>query len=516
MPGPDVAACPTPTNKPTFESACTTSACVPFDNPTRNTLCDAGGTNCPTATPVPTPMADSGAPPFDSGAPTDAGAPADSGSTDVDSGVAVDSGPPLPPNCSTLTTGPAGGALPSTVLYASGSTAIQPYVARIAQVLESLNIATVIYQGAGSCVGVNAILNGSTLKSIAKTATYYDPVLNNGVVQTGTCTIDVPTAVPDLGISDVFPSTCDPQYASQGLPTNVGLFAGPVQVMEFVVPVNSMQTSISSEAAYMVYGFGAGSGVSPWTDPNFLLQRSATSGTQNMVGASINLLPSQFVWNGVKNASGTGIVTGITNVTKGLLVDGGAPATPLTQSNIDSTLGILASDVADANRMVLKPLAFQDVGESCGWYPDSTKASFDKKNVRDGHYPIWGPSHFLAYVDANGNPNKQEVKTLIDALNGANTQVLATLDIIQFYATSHIIPECAMHVSRTSDGKDYTAFSPPTSCSCYYDLQATGQVHATQCIPCKKDSDCTSAPNGATQCVSWGIPAVGYCEPPGK
>jgi len=509
----DGCAATAPSSKAQFESACTGATCVPFDNATRNTLCDAGGTVCPPPMPV-VAAVDSGTDAAPDASAADAG---DDGGGESDA-APVDAGPPPPPNCSTLTVGPAGGSLPSNFIYATGSTAIQPYVGRVAQVLESLNIATVIYLGAGSCLGVSSMLNGTPLVANGKTASYYDSALSaSGAVQSGTCTVDLPTKVPDLGISDVFPATCDPQLATSGLPSNLGDFSGPVQVMEMVVPVTSQQTSISSEAAYMVWGFGAHSGVAPWTDPTFLLQRSATSGTENMIGAAIGLPPATDVWFGVKNGSSSNIVTGITDVTHGLLVDGGTPASPLTQANIDSTLGILASDVADSNRQVLKPLAFQDVGESCGWFPDSTQTSFDKKNVRDGHYPIWGPSHFIAYVDSNGNPVDGNVKTLIDALNGENTQVLASLDIVQFYATSHIVPTCAMHVSRASDGQSYSSYAPQTSCSCYYDLTATGQVDPTECVSCTRASDCAGSTTGATECVlAFGIPPVGFCEPPGQ
>ena len=517
LPPPPPDACATaPTSKPQFESACTSGACTPFPNATRNPRCDAGGTACPEAprlTP-PLPGADAGA--------TDAGQGGTDAADDGDDAAPADAappdaGPPPPPDCSTLTLGPAGGALPATFIYATGSTAIQPYVARVAQVLEDLGIATVIYLGAGSCLGVDAILQGYPLKTNGKTATYYDPNLSaGGAVQSGTCTVDLPAKVPDLGISDVFPTTCDPQLVTSGLPGNVRDFSGPVQVMELVVPATSTQTSISAEASYMVWGFGGGSGVSPWTDPSFLLQRSATSGTENMVGAAIGLPPAVYAWSGIKNAGSTNVVAAITNVTRGLLVDGGVPAAPLTQENVDSTLGILASDVADGNRQVLKPLAFQDVGQTCGWFPDSTQTSFDKKNVRDGHYPIWGPSHFIAYVDANGNPVNPRVKELIDALNGEDTRVLAHLDIVQFYATSHVVPACAMHVSRASDGQDYSPFAPPTSCSCYYDLAATGQVDPAKCVSCKSSADCAAAPDGARSCVlAFGIPPVGFCEPSG-
>ena len=295
----------------------------------------------------------------------------------------------------------------------------------------------------------------------------------------------------------------------------MGLFSGPVQTMEFVVPVTSTQSSISNEAAYMVWGFGAGSGVAPWTDPSFLLQRSATSGTENMIGAAINLPPSAYVWSGVKNASSTNIVTDITNVNKMHFIDGGSGSIASERGRV--RWGILASDVADANRQVLKPLAFQDTGRIV-----RLVSGLDPELLRQAERPgrslpnLGTFSIFIAYVDTNGNPINANVKTLIDALNGENTAVLATLDVVAFYASSHIVPTCAMHVARASDGQDYSSFAPPTSCSCYYDLKATGQVDPTECVSCTKSSDCVSAPGGKTQCVtSFGIPPVGYCEPPG-
>jgi hypothetical protein len=477
-----------PMDKQQFESACTNASCQPFDNPGRNTNCE-GGTICPA---LPTP---------DAGATTtpDAGAPI------PDGGV----------SCFSLTQGPAGGVMPQPIVYATGSTAIQPYMARIAQVLESLNIGSVVYLGSGSCLGVNAMLNGTPLQQVSiqnkatipPQATYYDSVLNNGQVQSGTCYLDNPIPLPDLGISDVFPTTCDPQLISQGgLPNTLHDFFGPVQTMELVVPSTSMEQSVSTEALYMVFGFGAGSGVTPWTNPGYLEVRASSSGTQNMIAATIGVPATQ--WQGVANSSSTGVLDAIIDVAKGLNVDGGAgePSYP------DETMGILASDVADPSRMYLKPLALQDVGQSCGWYPDSTQTAFDKQNVRDGHYPIWGPSHLIAAVNTTGAPVNPAVTTVINALNGADTMVDGTLDVIQFYASSHIIPECAMHVQRTEDGHDYAPFAPTVSCSCYYDLEATG---ATSCKPCKTDPDCADA-GASTTCQTFGIPPVGYCEPPGN
>jgi hypothetical protein len=491
-----------PQDKPQLESACTNASCQPFDNASRNPGCMEGGTVCPALFVPEAGAQDTGAPDASS---SDAGT--------AEAGAPGDGGPTLP-SCFHLPGGPKGGTLPAPILYATGSTAIQPYMARVAQVLENLGIASVVYLGAGSCFGVNAMLNPQQypLRSIGATATYYDSELDpTGAVQSGTCAIDDDgSTLADLGISDVFPTTCVPALAAQGgLPNNLHDFFGPVQVMEMVVPATSSQTSISAQAAYMVWGFGSGSGVAPWTDDAFLLQRSASSGTQNMIAAAIGVPAAQ--WHGLHNAGSGNVLAAISNVASGKGIDGGPSSDPHA---VDKTMGILASDVADGNRQVLKPLAFQDVGESCGWFPDSTAASFDKQNVRDGHYPIWGPSHLIASVESNGTvTNPAAVKTLIDAMNGQNAKVLGTLDVIQFYAKSHIIPTCAMHVQRAQDGHDYQPYAPATSCSCYYDLQATGQ---TSCVPCKQDADCAGAPGGATTCVNvFGVPPVGYCEPPG-
>ncbi len=56
----------------------------------------------------------------------------------------------------------------------------------------------------------------------------------------------------------MFPTTCVPALVAQGgLPNNLHDFYGPVQTMEMVVPATSPETSISSEAAYMVWGSAA-------------------------------------------------------------------------------------------------------------------------------------------------------------------------------------------------------------------------------------------------------------------
>jgi hypothetical protein len=124
--------------------------------------------------------------------------------------------------------------------------------------------------------------------------------------------------------------------------------------------------------------------------------------------------------------------------------------------------------------------------------------------VRNGHYPIWGPSHFYNRVSGS-QPLNANAQTFIDDLSGITP--LPGIDLIALYAANSVIPTCAMHVTRTSDGAGYTAFTPPTSCNCYYDFQATG---STSCKVCSGPSEC---PSSVPVCNKFNNLSTGYCEP---
>jgi hypothetical protein len=89
------------------------------------------------------------------------------------------------------------------------------------------------------------------------------------------------------------------------------------------------------------------------------------------------------------------------------------------------------------------------------------------------------------------------------------------LDLLQTYVQRHVVPLCAMHVTRSSDGEDYIPYKPPVSCSCFYDFLTRGTA-PPECKTCSISSDCTNAPNGRTVCNVFGTPPQGYCEVPGQ
>ncbi len=470
-PGPQLDACVAGTGRQSLEQSCTSSVCVPYAGVLPS--CDGG--LCPLAAPPAMEAVDGGA---ESGAVS----PPDGGS---DGGVSAAPEGGLLPSCSQV------GADPSSVIYVTGSTALASFIGEVSSALAGS--VTVVYQQSGSCVGVHSALDPAdfALSSSNGAATYYTA---SGAQQS--CELDPSEhLVADIGASDVFYSTCYlGQAATPPLPASVGENFGPVQIMNFAVPQSSTQKSISLTAAYYVFGFGGDPyRVAPWTDPAQLQIRNANSGTQALIAAAIGVPPA--LWAGVNH--GTSADVGAALVAAG---QGGSQAT------VDSALGILASDYLLQNAQVLRGLAVQDKNTACGYYPNSTAFARDNANARDGHYPLWGPSHFYARVDPATNlPLKPGVSQFVDGLNGLAP--LPGLDLVAEYAAKGLVPECAMHVTRANDGGDYSPFKAPVTCNCYFDLNATGE---TSCQPCMANSDC---PSTAPNCNKFGPqPQQGYCD----
>jgi hypothetical protein len=456
----------TPTTTSEFLNACTAARCTPFPDASRLSKLEPDG-GLP-ALPL-LAVGDAGAVDGSVSAAADAGSPSEAGSRDAgadDAGLVACSSLPNP-------------------IYATGSTAIAPFLGTIAQVVARPDAqgrsVTVVYQAQGSCLGVDAILNATP---VTQTATYWDPNVANVSQAALTCALSPGGNVVDLGVSDVFATTC---FDLPGdLPANIGDFFGPVQIMTFAVPEGSSEATISAAAAYLVYGFGAAGGVAPWTNETLIEQRSAASGTQNMIARAIGVPAA--LWHGETNATSQAVLNAL------------LAAGMQGSSSASAAIGILGTDYADGARGQVRVLAFQAYGQQCAFYPDSTATSEDKANVRDGHYPIWGPLHLLARLTSQGVTTSATVGQIIDYLTGT-APLPGQGNLIQLYATNHLVPTCAMHVTRTTDGADISAYKSPQPCSCYYDTLVSG---TTTCASCSGSNDC--AP-GTPNC------SYGYCEP---
>jgi len=169
-------------------------------------------------------------------------------------------------------------------------------------------------------------------------------------------------------------------------------------------------------------------------------------------------------------------------------------------NNADKTIGILSAvNMTDQVRVAIKPLAYQHYGQTCSYYPDSSETSKDKRNVRDGHYALWGPVHLSTKLDSGGFPLKQTAKRIIDTLTGS-VAAPKGLDLIETEALNSLVPTCAMHVGRGAEVGPMKPITSPTPCGCYFEQKAAG---ATACKTCNTPSDC---PAGAPVC------SFGYCE----
>ena len=369
-------------------------------------------------------------------------------------------------------------------VFVFGSTASAPVWGPLAVALSTnANPPTIVYAGGGSCTGV-AALTGTALTPAS--FTYYNGA--TGVAGLA-CTLASATRIADLGVSDVFPTSCPGVTADQLTTNSVSDFHNFfIQSMNFVVPASdtTAPTTITADAAYVAFGLGGvGAGIPadfPWiakfdtsTPPvstNFFV-RNNKSGTQQMLGRAIGVDASKWIG---KDEGGSGaVVTALSS---------GPPG----------SIGILVSGDVDPHPATLSKLAFQAKGQTCAFYPDSGSGTHDKINVREGRYDVWGPLHILAKTTA-GVPTSAAAKSVIDAF-AAPTAAMLTAEI-----AAAVTPVCAMHVSRSTELGAMSSFQPDMSCGCYFDKHATG---STTCTPCTDAA--TDCPSTAPACN------YGYCE----
>jgi ABC-type phosphate transport system substrate-binding protein len=393
---------------------------------------------------------------------------------------------PTTPSCDDTTMFP-------NPIYVTGSTAFQPVVQAMgAQLNSRTSKVTLLYhQGSGSCAGAAAVKDGTDLSG---NAAYF-------VAATGaspTCTVP-PGTKADIAISDVFYETCG--FGAR--PANLADFPGPAQAMLLVVPGiagNAVPPNITAEEAADVWGCGARANVTPWIVETAIQQRSAASGTQNVIARSINVLASSF--HGTANTGTGNVINTLLNMDNDNAL---RPGTKVSIANPDTAIGFIAADAYDTttNRARLRALAFRGFEQNQAYFADSASDTFDKRNVRDGHYLPWGYEHLLARVDSTGKPLTQAVQNFIDWVlgNSTTTENAPNFDPVQIETANHVIPTCAMSVQRKADGGFLSLYTPTDPCNCAFDtIIANHDVDG--CMACTSDTTCA----GGTHCHH------GFCE----
>ncbi len=365
-----------------------------------------------------------------------------------------------------------------TVIYMSGSSNFPPLLEKLAAIIADntdLRV-TPVFKTTSSCVGSRAMLQTSptyatdhTIRDpVSATDTNYAQYVNAGKLTP--CLLGPTGAAVDVGESEIYASTCG--YTIKDA-DNVLEGPGPILPILFVVPGTSMEKLISAQAARQVFGVG---GMDPWLDWNHFYVRGGGTATAQLVGREIGV-PANKLW-GVDQGTAQALAQDLRGVTY----------PPMAEISI----GILGADFFDDNRTELKALAYQAVGQRCAFLPDSSSGSKDKINVRDGHYPIWGPMHFF-YARTGLTPSRAAAEFVeLFSLPVIPTEMLDAL------ISSGFVPKCAMTVQRdgevgvapgvTDPFPSFTIYRPSRPCGCHFD-SVVGKT-PDHCQVCTMDAGC--------------------------
>jgi len=272
-----------------------------------------------------------------------------------------------------------------------------------------------------------------------------------------------------LGIGATYLSSC-----TDAVPANpsLGIFDGPIQAYGFITNLRSNQNGITAEEGYLAYGFNEGLGeANPWIVQALRFKRSNTASTSLTMAAAIRLKTPEMK-----------AAPALVPETSAQLI-----AEVAKDTNPDTTLGILGMDLYDTNRDKVKLLPFKSFGQRFAYYPDKTSTTFDKQNVRDGHYLPWSPTPYMATKDGAGNIVDANAKRFYDLVRGFRTD--ADVNGLEVIADTGLIPECAMKVTRAGDGADLEPYTDPAPCGCFFEKNVKVAAGAS-CTACTDDAPC--------------------------
>jgi hypothetical protein len=341
-------------------------------------------------------------------------------------------------------------------LYGIGGSAQTPLIKAIARKLAAQTPPiTVVYASPGACLSAQTLV--SATGTFTTSATYW-----NAAGDQGTCNPPPAGVTANFGVQGVFPLSCSGVTQQKLTDKNIADFQGPVLAWDLFVNKNSTQSSISAEAAYLVFGFvnGGAYPLSPWTDKTQVIIRNSSSAAQIAIATALGIPAASINGTTANPNTNAGSVANVQNAT-----------TP------EASLGFASSDVADGSRSAVKTLAYQHFGQSTGYWPDSSPTAFDKSNVRSGQYYLWSQTHVLAPVDATGTPTNPNTQRLVNFIL-PTTQTVETLTTV---ITTGNIPQCAMNAWRDSDLGPIKAFQPDSPCVGIYEKVATAATSHAVC-----------------------------------
>jgi hypothetical protein len=343
---------------------------------------------------------------------------------------------------------------------------------------------TLIYNTAGSCTNVPNIKQGTKMTT---PTVHYIPAGYNGTDATPLCNNDIAGGhTIDVANAALFVSSCP---AVNPITVKTTEQQGPIQAYALVVPNTSSQNMITAEEGYFVFGFGNSDGFataanptpnSPWNNESFMFARQITKSTLITWAFTLSepndpenprhtILPANF--KGQLLAASTDVENDVQH-----------------SSSPEQTIGLLGAEVYDADRTLVKELAFQWFGQKHAYLPDSTSASFDKRNLRDGHYAPWSPTYWLQQVNDDGSPVNTDADFFINMILGK--QALDTAVPLDDVIAVGLVPACAMGVTRSVEAGPLSLIQPAPSCTCYYEAHVKNG--SSSCAACNESTPCAT------------------------
>jgi hypothetical protein len=340
--------------------------------------------------------------------------------------------------------------LPNPV-FGLGGSAQKLLVAKLGRALSNqAQPETIIYAAPGACNGIYRLVSG---EAFTGPASYWAP---DGTEQT--CEFSAPGRSVEFAVMGNSAAACADLDA---LPANVRAFQGPIGSVNVFVPLASPEQSISAEAFYFVYGFGANGRAEPWTDETQIIRRDQNSFVQLYLSLASGVPATRFVGVDARNNANS----------VGLVAESPTP---------NRAIGFASGEVADGARNRVRTLAWQQAGQDCGYWPDSSVNAFDKANVRNGQHYLWGAVNLFAAVGADGVPSSPLPRKVVGLLTGevAPPPGVNVLDLI---IDNGNVPQCAMTVQRDGDLGPLSSWVPPEPCAGYFEFRTSGQTEHPAC-----------------------------------
>lgn len=407
-------------------------------------------------------------------------------------------------------------------IYLHGTTAVKPLIAALGARLAALpnNPYTLLYQQVDACNAVESVIANPPGNISGRGAPHFYSLAptpqNPNAYRDDTCSLNSATIInADVALADVYFSSCPSSIYVPGSVRDVSDpssssapavdYLGPTQAMVFITASSNFTSQyLLLEEMQDILACGSCARIYPYVDHAQLNLYDAEGGFTNGIPLmTYHCLNVPVTYYPKSSNCGTFIKTSFYPEPEITIMDKVARSITPT-----AAIGFISGENYDEHRDTLKSLAIVGPGQTAGrkaYLPDSDALARDRHNVRDGHYVIQGPLHMIASAGADNVPTRPMAQRFVNWMRGKPGmpgEAPLPFNIIDVFAQTGVVPECAMKVIRETECGPFKPYIDPAPCGCYFESQATGLSVPSGCIPCQ----------ASTECSNGRICSFGFCE----